>query len=322
MLLTSGVASATEYTIRRESWPRDTVEGWRDGTANWVVSLGSQPPADKTLTGEYGGQSVPLPQSDAFVADAGASQGWFAGDYTAGSNVPLHVSFDFLPVDVEPSLLLFRLAGTAGGSTNVFFVPLTNQIAGAGDWRHITVPLQYDFADWVGPGAETFTNTLSDVRRLEVQVIRSGTNAQAYAIDNFAITFLVPTGVATNDTDGDGLPDYWETDHFGGPTNALVGVDSDGDTMSNWAEFVAGTDPLDILSLLRIDSGTPAAEGFTLWFSSVLGRQYQVGFRQDLNDPSWQWSPPWVSGGGAYTNLMGTNVTAQGYYRIRVRREE
>jgi hypothetical protein len=31
------------------------------------------------------------------------------------------------------------------------------------------------------------------------------------------------------DTDGDGLPDWWEIKHFGGPTNAVASADDDGD---------------------------------------------------------------------------------------------
>ena len=46
------------------------------------------------------------------------------------------------------------------------------------------------------------------------------------------------------DTDGDGLPDYWEQDHFGGPNAAIPGIDSDGDGLSNSDEYERyGSDP-------------------------------------------------------------------------------
>lgn len=45
------------------------------------------------------------------------------------------------------------------------------------------------------------------------------------------------------DTDGDGLPDYWESKYFGNPTNAVASSDPDGDGLTNLQEFQYGTDP-------------------------------------------------------------------------------
>lgn len=59
-----------------------------------------------------------------------------------------------------------------------------------------------------------------------------------------------PGPVAT-DSDGDGLPDGWEQEHFGG-LSQTTGGDPDADSYSNLQEFQAGTDPMDPAS-------TPAA---------------------------------------------------------------
>ena len=45
------------------------------------------------------------------------------------------------------------------------------------------------------------------------------------------------------DTDGDGIPDTWEQQYFGGPTAADAGLDSDTDGSSNLAEYIRGTNP-------------------------------------------------------------------------------
>ena len=45
------------------------------------------------------------------------------------------------------------------------------------------------------------------------------------------------------DTDDDLLPDSWERHWFGNLTTAGPGTDTDGDHLSDWAEYVAGTDP-------------------------------------------------------------------------------
>ena len=46
------------------------------------------------------------------------------------------------------------------------------------------------------------------------------------------------------DTDGDGIPDWWETLYFGGPTNAVAHADPDGDGISNLQEYRRNTNPL------------------------------------------------------------------------------
>jgi hypothetical protein len=49
---------------------------------------------------------------------------------------------------------------------------------------------------------------------------------------------------ATDDTDGDGLPDSWEIHFFGDLSQEATG-DFDADGLTNLEEFCAGTDPTD-----------------------------------------------------------------------------
>ncbi len=46
------------------------------------------------------------------------------------------------------------------------------------------------------------------------------------------------------DTDGDGIPDRWESQYFGNATGGNPNADPDGDGRNNLQEFVAGTNPL------------------------------------------------------------------------------
>lgn len=58
-----------------------------------------------------------------------------------------------------------------------------------------------------------------------------------------SVTFVSPA-FAEEDTDSDGLPDWWEIQYFGDLSQDPCG-DFDGDTLANLEEYEAGTDPTD-----------------------------------------------------------------------------
>jgi hypothetical protein len=89
------------------------------------------------------------------------------------------------------------------------------------------------------------------------------------------------------DGDGDGLPDGWETDHGlrpDDPTDASLDLDEDGAT--NLEEYIAGTDPADPASYLRIDRVIPG-EFTSIQFNAVAGRTYTVQFTDSLFGHLW-----------------------------------
>ena len=91
------------------------------------------------------------------------------------------------------------------------------------------------------------------------------------------------------DTDGDGLPDAWETAHLLSPTNAAdAALDADGDGMTNWEEYIAGTDPRDATSCLKVNGVMPGAGLITVEFLAVSNRTYAVEFTDGLEPPAWQ----------------------------------
>lgn len=102
---------------------------------------------------------------------------------------------------------------------------------------------------------------------------------------NIAFDDVIVTGAAVADTDGDGLPDWWEQAYFGGPTNAVAAADSDGDGMSNGAEYTAGTDPTDADSafyLFGVSNVAPGSAVFTFSWPSATGRVYTVRVSTNL----------------------------------------
>jgi len=75
-------------------------------------------------------------------------------------------------------------------------------------------------------------------------------SSQALYLDSIGIASQMPMSV---DNDGDGMADAWEIAYFGN-TSSNAAVDSDGDGWSNLRESLAGTDPSDSNSYLRIVS--------------------------------------------------------------------
>jgi hypothetical protein len=125
------------------------------------------------------------------------------------------------------------------------------------------------------------------------------------------------------DSDGDGLPDAWETTHGLGTNNvADAALDGDGDSMANWQEYVAGTDPTDPLSYLKIDS-VSFNGGASVTFGVVSNKTYTVQFTDALGQDPWSR----LSDVTARTNNAVESVFDPGYtdhraYRLVTPRQE
>jgi hypothetical protein len=111
------------------------------------------------------------------------------------------------------------------------------------------------------------------------------------AIKNVALPGGQATPFATitvlADADGDGMPDNWERG-YGFETNNPADdlLDADGDRMLNWQEYVAGTDPTNAASYLRIDAITFGV-GATLWFGAISNRTYTLQYTDALGTALW-----------------------------------
>src|SRR5581483_4604567 len=93
------------------------------------------------------------------------------------------------------------------------------------------------------------------------------------------------------DTDGDHMPDVWETQYGLNPNSpADANQDKDGDGMTNLQEYLAGTNPNDPQSFLRITAiaaDPPAASMVHLQFLAVSNRTYSVLFNDTLVPGLW-----------------------------------
>jgi hypothetical protein len=84
------------------------------------------------------------------------------------------------------------------------------------------------------------------------------------------------------DQNGDSVPDEWQTENWGKEVNwPLASADSDGDGASNLAEFLAGTDPTDSASVLKVEI-SPREQGLYLQWRTTPGSYYQLQATSDF----------------------------------------
>ncbi|MEM7392918.1 MAG: FG-GAP-like repeat-containing protein, partial [Verrucomicrobiota bacterium] len=112
---------------------------------------------------------------------------------------------------------------------------------------------------------------------------------------------------AIQNVDGDGLPDFLDPD-------------DDNDFVSDEAEALAGTDPVDAASYLwlRVDR-TSTAHVFHVCFPSVSHRTYSILSRPHLTTGSWSVVRSNLIGAGGLRTISVTNdARARIYYRVGV----
>jgi hypothetical protein len=97
------------------------------------------------------------------------------------------------------------------------------------------------------------------------------------------------------DTDHDGVPDMWETNSAlhpcatYDPNNPSDGKqDSDGDGVSDWEEFLAGTDPCDPNSYVLLKGNLIGPNASAVQFIAVSNRTYTVQYTDALNPIQWK----------------------------------
>lgn len=236
------------------------------------------------------------------------------GDATGVASVSLTVNFDpeLLVLDAVTNGGLgqtFSLdSTTVAGSIRIAAVRDTALLGGSGS----LVILQFHANTGAVPGLASAV-TLAD-RALGGQFGRDLGQSQTATHRNGSVTVVS----LTQDSNSNSLPDWWEEANFGGPTNANLLADDDGDGMSNLQEFLAGTNPHDRNSALHIQSVSMKPSGFEIEFPSVAGKLYRVEFSDDLQ--AWQAMSPDVTGTGG--SLQVPIATAAGdnsrFYRLKL----
>ncbi len=149
---------------------------------------------------------------------------------------------------------------------------------------------------------------------------------QGDAIRGLNFVRLVRAGnYSSVDHVGDGIPDGWRRQYFGGSgtaTNATSAADGDPDHdgASNYAEYLADTNPTNASSYFRIQSLSNTA-GFKLCYLSSASRKYSLYSKTNLTAGAWNALPAQtnITGSGGVDSLSDTNIiSAQRFYRVGV----
>jgi len=125
---------------------------------------------------------------------------------------------------------------------------------------------------------------------------------------------------STFDSDWDGMPDGWEVENGLDPLTPDASGDADADGQTNYAEYIAGTDPRDSSSVfsaskMSVETGTIALE-----WNSAPGKVYRVWHSDDLM--TWTVISEEMAADGERATTVWTTPLGpeerQGYYRVEV----
>ena len=125
------------------------------------------------------------------------------------------------------------------------------------------------------------------------------------------------------DRDKDGLPDFWETQYFGGPTNGMPQNDGDTDGVFNIDEWLGGSNPLSATSYFRVSTIAVdgSSTGFVVRWPGTSNRVYDVERTAALTG-SFESVASGLAGTptiNVYTDAPGGALTGA-VYRVRARR--
>jgi hypothetical protein len=133
------------------------------------------------------------------------------------------------------------------------------------------------------------------------------------------------------DTVGDGISDTWRQQYFGGTGTesnlaSAADADPDGDGMTNWQEFLAGTDPTSAASVFRTTTVAVQGRDLVLSWRAGGGRTNVVQVAEGSSPGGFVFhdlSAPLVlpPGGDVVTNFVDAGAATNAmprYYRIRL----
>jgi hypothetical protein len=155
----------------------------------------------------------------------------------------------------------------------------------------------------------------------------SGQSVTATVTDPEGNTSQLSAGITATMTStvNDGIPDAWRALYFGGDgtmtnSESAAAADPDNDGLDNYEEFLAGTNPTNAASVLKVTAYNPNVSANAVSLNSVAGTVYRVQYRNNLLAGNWSILADQIVGSG--TNLFlpdpGATSVPQRFYRAQV----
>lgn len=192
--------------------------------------------------------------------------------------------------------------------------------------------------DWSRSIAEQDTPFICDTH-----VVYIGGNPafdSTFAVIKVSDGFICDTGGLYYDWDGDGIPNWWEARYSrdGGKTGLVASQDEDNDGMSNYAEFVAYTDPTNMMSRfvigleqiavvptklkteksVKLLASSPA-NAFVLRWQSAMGRTYSVYSTDSLRSGWLDKADAEIPGTGNVVEYLPEQNGCARFFKVSVR---
>lgn len=127
------------------------------------------------------------------------------------------------------------------------------------------------------------------------------------------------------DTDGDGIPDAWESAHGLDPLVDDAAEDPDGDGCDNLFEYGADTDPQDpdskqsfTVEAPSVVGEAPLVGGAVIRFQTTATRRYAVEAQELLASGSWQVFVAPFDGDGTEHVFQDPSLLPRRFYRLRI----